>query len=505
MENKKNRSCSAFITNHSYLDNPTFRGMRFHLQNSFDEIFVLDLHGNALRKERNPYGGKDENVFDIKQGVSIIFAIKNKNSISNRAKIYNADVWGSRDEKYGLLLNNNIFQIQWVNINPSAPYYYFKQICEKDKSEYDQNWSIDNIFNKSSMGITSARDQFAYCNSETELHKRFNELIDQNNSDDDLLEKYNIHNTKSWDIKDSRQSIKRKINSDRIVKLNYRPFDNRWTYHTDDFLERPRYDVLRHFYHDNIGIVSLRNSRSQDEWNYCFVNQYPVDKSFITSLDNDFVYPLYIYPTLEERINSLEFQDAAIRKPNYSEKFIVFLCNRLNLKYTFHNKGDLVSTFGAEDVFNYIYSILNSPSYRKRYREFLIRDFPKIPFTQNIEKFRHLCKLGGELILYHILQPEKVKDIITTYSEKGNNKVEKVNYLNNNVWINERQFFGGISHDIWNFKIGGYQICEKWLKDRNSKTLNNEEINHYQKIVSINQTIRIMVEIDKTISSWPLE
>jgi predicted helicase len=192
--------------------------------------------------------------------------------------------------------------------------------------------------------------------------------------------------------------------------------------------------------------------------------------------------------------------------PNLRPNFIEAFSTKLGLKYISDGKGDLKDTYGPEDVFYYAYAVFHSPIYRERYADFLKIDFPRLPFISDKILFARLADMGEDLVGLHLLKSPKVDDFISTFPETGNNTVEKVLYAKDKVWINATQYFGGVPEDVWEFKVGGYQVCEKWLKDRKGRALNVEDITHYQcVVVALNETIRLMQEIDKTIPVWPME
>jgi len=263
---------------------------------------------------------------------------------------------------------------------------------------------------------------------------------------------------------------------------------------------------MSHLQEENLAFVSLRRQRGQGEWNFSFVGKNPVDKSFITSLDNAFVFPLYLYTSPEETVGTLFAQAKTTRVANLNPQFIEEFSTKLRLHSLSDGAGDLLTNFGPEDVFHYIYAVFHSPTYRKRYPEFLKIDFPRLPLTSNRTLFVALAEKGHELVDLHLLRSPKIDNYITTYSVGGDHQVKKVQYAGDKVWINTNQYFGGVPKAVWKFQIGGYQVCEKWLKDRKGRRLSGEDINHYQQVVvALNETIRLMQEIDVVIPGWPIE
>jgi type I restriction-modification system DNA methylase subunit len=497
----------AFITNHGYLDNPTFRGMRQHLMNTFDRIYVLDLHGNSKKKEKTPDGGKDENVFDIQQGVAIILAVKHQTSEpSTTSEVYHAHLWGLREQKYAALQKCDLSDIDWNQLQPEKPFYLFMPQDKQLQSEYEQGWKTTDIFPVTSLGTTTARDEFAVTFDKATLQKKISDFISKEETDVQLLQKYHLHDTRDWQIEESRKRLRTQYRDDRLRKFSYRPFDTRWTYHDLAILELDRRDVLGHFYFENLGLVTLRRTRSQDEWNFILVSEHPTDKSYITSLDNAYVFPLYLYTTPEDTAGTLFAQQETTRKPNLAPSFLSAFSEKLDLQFIQDGMGDLEKTFGPQDIFYYAYAVFHSPTYRTRYAEFLKIDFPRLPLTSDKKLFAKLVAKGKELVELHLLKSSKVDDFITTYPEAGNNKVEKVAYTSGRVHINDHQYFGDLPKELWQFKVGGYQVCEKWLKDRKGRVLSRSDVDHYQRVVvALKETMRLMEEIDKAIAKWPIE
>ena len=254
-----------------------------------------------------------------------------------------------------------------------------------------------------------------------------------------------------------------------------------------------------------MALVILRRSRGQGLWNFAFVGEHPADKSFITSLDNAFVLPLYLYESPASTAEPLFTRTEPTRTPNFAPEFIKAFSEKLGLTFVSDGAGDLKKTFGPEDVFHYAYAIFHSPTYRERYAEFLKIDFPRLPLTSDKKLFAKLANKGAELVSLHLLKSPSLEDFITSFPVAGSNAVIKVKYETKKVWINDSQYFGGVQQSVWEFRVGGYQVCEKWLKDRKGRALGNDDIAHYQRVVvALKETMRIMLEIDRVIPSWPL-
>lgn len=464
----------AFITNHGYLDNPTFRGMRQHLMTTFDEIHVLDLHGNSKKKEKTPDGGKDENVFDIQQGVAIILAVKNAKQTSevSNAQVYHAHLWGLREEKYAALKQGNLNEIEWERIKPDKPFYLFMPQDVGVRKEIEQAWRLPDIFIANSVGVVTGQDK------ETIGYTREEAL---------------------------QLAIKHGISKDKVIPILYRPFDKCFIVYDKKVVTRPRTEVMPHMIRrDNLGLISARSNRSTD-MNHFFVSDSITETKCGESTTQSALFPLYTYVTPKDSGYSQELFSS--RAANLAPEFVRAMEEKLGMTFIEGQTSEVSGkTFTPEDVFYYAYAIFHNPTYRTRYAEFLKIDFPRLPLTRDKKLFAKLVEKGKELVDQHLLKSAKVEDFITAFPISGDNKVEKVTYAKNRVYINAIQYFDGVPDNVWEFQVGGYQVCEKWLKDRKERVLSGEDINHYQRVVvSLKETIRLMKEIDKTIVKWPMD
>lgn len=414
----------GFITNNSYLDGIIHRQMRKNLFESFDRIYILNLHGSARREENLPPNiSKDENVFDIQQGVAIAIFVKNDKFQDK--KVFYADLWGARNDKYHWLDTHTINNVKWQELEPIGPYYFFipkRDIPQNIKDLYGKSLKLTHIFGKYSIGVVSGDDK-------------------------------------------SRLSFEK--DDEHPYPYDYRPFDKRYINLYSRAIQRPRLPFMNNFKRDNIGLVSSKQSRGT--FNHSFVTTTFACKQFIC--DASYVFPLYLYSNGE-------------KKPNINPEFLKLISEKYG------------KTPSPEEIFYYIYAVLYSPTYRKKYEEFLKYDFPCIPFVNDYEKFKKLASLGKELVELHLMRkklPTNVK-----FDTQGSNIVEKIKYENGKIWINKEQYFDGISKNIWNFYIGGYQVLDKWLKSRKGRKLGSKDIETFLQIIEIiNQTIKIMNEINK--------
>ena len=506
----------GFITNHSYLDSPLFRTMRQSLLTSFNEIYILNLHGNSKQNEVAPDGSKDENVFDIQQGVSISIFIRTPENKSS--KIYYCDLWGSRTQKYTELQSTDIKTISWRELIPAPPFFLFTPQENLFQSEYGKGRKISEIFPVNSVGLYSARDDFAVDFSMNVLWERIQEFIKL--PIEVAREKYKLgEDARDWKVKDAQSDIKNGGPSKELISvISYRPFDTRYTYFTGrsgGFICMPRPEVMSNMRgKDNIALCFVRRCRGGNPYNF-FVVRNLVDKSILSSLDNANVAPLYLYKLGKNLKQELLTSTLTSENPNeerihnLGSAFCEDLYNNLRLGVTQSWVGDLNSNAGPEDVLHYIYAIFHSPTYRTRYNEFFKIDFPRVPLTHNINLFRALCSLGAELVGLHLLESPKVKEFITSYPIPGDNCIEKgfpkYNDQLKRVYINASQYFDGILPKVWEFHIGGYQVLDKWLKDRRGRLLTFEDLIHYQSVVvALAETIRLMEEIDRVIPAWPI-
>ena len=288
----------------------------------------------------------------------------------------------------------------------------------------------------------------------------------------------------------------------------YRPFSIRWIYYDDNLIERSRKEVMQNMIKgDNLGLVANRSTSIDINFDHIFATKELTDVRMLPDFGGaPYLFPLYLYTTPEDTAGTLFAQSETTRKANLAPEFISTFSEKLGLSFIKDGQGDLKKTYGPEDVFYYAYAVFHSPTYRTRYAEFLKIDFPRLPLTSDKKLFAKLVEKGKELVELHLLKSSKVEDFITAFPVAGDNKVEKVTYAKNRVYINASQYFDGVPENVWEFQVGGYQVCEKWLKDRKERVLSGEDINHYQRVVvSLKETIRLMKEIDKAVVKWPME
>jgi len=490
---KSQKGILAFITNHRFLTNPTFRGMRQQLIQSFDGLYFYDLHGNAKKQEEQSDGKQDANIFDIQQGVSITLAIK-----SGENYIFRGDLYGSRDEKYENLIKNTFKQTSWRKISPTSPYYLFKLQDDTFSEEYYEYPKITEIMPVNSVGILTARDSLTIQWTEQDIWNIINDFVSL--SSEDARTKYKLgKDARDWKVEFAQNDLRKTdLERDNIKLIFYRPFDKRYTYYTGKsrgFHCMPRADVMRHMITgENLGFHLCRQI-SSGNWFHALATNLITDDCYVSNKTSErgYTIPLYIY------LDDNDKQESTVsgqKRANFSTEFMTRVSELLDYSPS------------PEIVFYYIYAILYSPTYRERYAEFLSIDFPRIPLTRNDELFQEISSYGEDLVALHLMKSPNLDKLITQYESKNNPVVDSgyPKYVDGKVVINKRgDGFTGVPEIVWNFYMGGYQVCQKWLKDRKGRTLTQEDITHYQRIiVALQETVRLMQQIDEAIPGFPL-
>jgi len=482
----------GFITNHRYIDNPTFRGMRQSLMKSFTEIYILDLHGYS--REKCPDGSKDENVFDIQQGVAIAIFIKRKDE-KGACKVFHSEAWGLREQKYRWLLKNDINTTKWKRLSPKSEFYLFIPRDERLLKEYESYPKITDIFIQNSVGIVTARDSFVIDADKERLKQRIRMFIDEKMPDEYVRQTFDLQDKTNWKLKVAREQVRKDENwQDAIQQILYRPFDIKWIFYHDAVVERSRKEVMQHMMKVNLGLITARSNRSS-EMNHFFCTDKITETKCGESTVQSYLFPLYLYPEKSNpgkqssARNLMLFEpkaDYGARKPNISPELIEQLTKYFRKAPT------------PEQIFFYIYAILYSNIYRTKYAEFLKIDFPRIPFTRDYKFFSKMSEHGEMLVGLHLLKSPELNSPTAKFHGKGDYKVEKLRYEPTRLFINESQYFEGIEPEVFECQIGGYQVCEKWLKDRKERKLSLDDIKHYCNIVTV---IKRTIEIQKTIDS----
>ena len=464
---KNGEGVIGFINPHGYLDNPTFRGMRWNLLKTFDKIYTIDLHGNSKKKETCPDGSKDENVFDIMQGVSInLFVKTGKKDKDELGKVYHKDIYGLRQQKYDFLDGATLGNVGYEEMSPKAPMYFFVPKDFGLEEEYNKGFKVNELFNIFNVGVVTSNDAA---------------LV---NSDANKLR----NNVERISTKDYDKGLE--------CKFAYRALDNRILYYDEGLIERARKDIMGHLLTPG-NIAMVVGKQCVDDWKYAFITDSVTNFNYIATagrLGAGYVFPLYVYKAnmgQEERVVNFnkELYDRIAQGLNYLPCYD----DNILVDPTSEYNGVLY----PQDLFDYIYAVLHSPSYRERYKEFLKIDFPRIPYPTDWERFRDLVEKGEELRQLHLMEDMPSKTGIT-FPVAGSLQVDCYHWQENRVYINAEQYFDGVPESAWQFFIGGYQPAQKWLKDRKGMTLSFDDVKHYGCIIYVlQQTERIMQEIDK--------
>ncbi len=488
----------AFITNHAYLDNPTFRGMRAHLLRTFQRLYIVNLHGNARRKERAPDGGPDENVFDIQQGVAILIAIRNPNNFPNpdeSAPVWYCDVWGLREAKYDFLRAATLEAIDWTPLMPRAPMYLFVPQNTALEAEYLQGWRVPDIFPVRSVGIVTARDALTIHRTPDAVWQTVCELVAL--EPEAARERFRLgKDVRDWSVARAQQDLRKagvpkESAKKHIVPILYRPFDVRYTFYTGrsrGFHSYPRPEVMRHLLAgENMALVVGRagSATGDEEWNIVFVAAHPVDLNIFRRGGGQ-VCPLYRYP--DSAGKQEVFEEG--RTANLSEAFLKALA------------GAVGRVPEPEEVLGYLYAVLHSPTYRARYAEFLKRDFPRVPLPPDKATFDALAQFGIKLINLHLLRDPALNTPSCKYPVAGEDRVRRIKYDEKaqRVWINRAQYFEPVPPEVWAYWVGGYQVCHKWLDARKGTQLSLDEREAFQKMVTaLEHTLELQNEIDAVV------
>lgn len=499
---KNGEGVLAYISNNSFIDGITHRQMRKHLLESFDKIYILDLHGNITKKEVSPDGSVDQNVFDIKQGVSInIFVKTGKKPKNQLGEIFNIDLFGKRNFKYSYLFEKSISQLNWKKIRYEKPDYYF---IEKDNTgieTYSKGISVTDLFLVYGSGFKTERDAVTIHFNRKEIENVINDF--RNDDESAIRIKYNLKkDARDWSVFRAKNDVIKNYDNRLFTKITYRPFDDRYTYFTGTskgFIGTPGTKVNSLLLKENLALLFKRQCKQV--FSYVFIVDKPCEScTFESAFANNLSFPLYNYSNSNNQQNAFE---SPTRTPNLNMDIVNAIAQQTGMYFSTEEfdleKGTVeTNMFTPLNLLDYIYAVLHSPTYREKYKEFLKIDFPRVPYPKNQKVFYDLVDLGGQLRQIHLLESPVVEKYITGYPEDGDNVVVKPVYKNGNVYINDTQYFSNVPEVAWNFYIGGYQPAQKWLKDRKDRELSYEDILHYQKIiVALFETDRLMKAIDE--------
>ncbi|MFQ5341531.1 MAG: type ISP restriction/modification enzyme, partial [Anaerolineae bacterium] len=459
------------------------------------EIYVLDLHGNSLKRETAPAGSQDKNVFDIRQGVAIAFFVKHADGDNATATVFHADLWGLRDHKYKWLHAHDTTTTDWQEINPKSKFYLFVPRDEAALDRYNQFAQVTDLFPVHSLGIVTSRDSFAIDLEREALKRRIRTFCDPSLTDDMARKAFKLRDNRDWKLAEKRREIQQDgAWEDKITRCLYRPFDDRWLFYHYHAIDFGRETVMRHMLTEdrNIALVTCRQL-STLPWAHAFVSGLVTDNCMISNRTRErgYHFPLYLYPDID-RHDLFSLLETGKRRPNLDAGVV----------------GALAEAYGEEpvpeDTFYYVYAVLYAPSYREKYAEFLKIDFPRVPFTTDHELFSTLAGLGRRLADLHLLRSDALDPPSARFHGEGDNRVARIKSQGfaydprtERVHVNRTQYFAPVPQEVWEYQIGGYQVAEKWLKDRKDRELGLEEIKTYCHVMTaIQHTIALQEEID---------
>ena len=482
----------SLISNHSYLDGPTLRGMRWNLISCFPRSWFLDLHGNANKAEVPPRGVRDENVFDIRQGVAICLLVKSPDHRLG-ASISVGDFWGEREDKYQRLASANVRNAEWTRIESKPPYYY---LIKPDSGELGTEWkswpAICDFFTKRSTGTETGFDRLLVGFTKSELLQQVALFADPSVSRQSLSQHFDISEGHASELFDRRREL-RNLHAGDVGQLQLRAFDYRWALLRRDLLKTNSFNVMLDLDDQSPGLVTTRQTKERFS---AFAARGFCGHKIASSYDRSYVLPLFTKGS-----GDLISEESICLDRSWLAWF-----SDMHVEADGHTPGhrELALT-----IFNYALALLNAPSYSTRFGERLKRDWPRLPLPRSLAFFRTLADVGRDLAAIQMMASAKLARPITEYVGGRAREVERVSWSTNTVWLDKAKTTGfrGVREEVWNFHIGGYQVCEKWLTDRKGRTLSDEDIVHYQKIVvALSETIRIRREIDEVIEAhggWP--
>ena len=488
---KKGFGIIAFINNHSFLDSPTMKGMRHSLISTFDEIYTIDLHGSSKKKEKTPEGGKDENVFDIQQGVSINIFVKLPTTTEGK-KIKRADLFGLRDEKYNWLESNSISSTKFKTLKPQGPTFFFKEFDYKGSRSYERFSSISEIFPVNGAGIITAHDEFVISESRKVLENRFIRFKNTKGDDDLLHQLFDVGKKKGWSISMARDNFKKMSDfeiKDKIIPFLYRPFDTQFIIYDENVVWSRSFPTMRNMLKENIGIIVPKQFKEEPG---AFVSQTIIGHKTVSTYDVNTLFPLYLYrtpvksKTVAQSILLFEPEGSYDTKiPNVSLKIITKLVD------SYHKK------VSPESILFYCYAVLYCKSYREKYSEFLKIDFPRIPFPEKYKVFEKIAGLGEELVQLHLLRHKSLYSPTSKYHGKCDDKIDKPTFdeEKGRLYTNSQNYFDKITKDILDYQVGGYRVIEKYLSHRKGEQI--PDVGHFTRMItSVAKTIIIQEKID---------
>lgn len=484
----------GIITKNTYLSVSAFKGMRKKLLEYFDEVYVLNLHGKLY--EKTPEGKPDQNVFDIRVGVSILFLVKMGTKEGKYADLYCAEIFGDRENKYQYLSKEMITSTKWEKLEIDEEYFFFEKRVFGNDQLYRSFYKLNDIFNTCSSGIKSGRDNFISDNSKYDLKNRLWSFIHSNFDLKGLKTAFGLSDTSNLTVSKLKEIFK-DVDESLFLRFSFKPFSDRTIYYDRRMVDRDRFSIMKYFLkNDNLGLV-VKKRINADRYTHVSVVDSLCDINYLQG--QTFVFPLYLgdnnagvaesgagQQSLIEQLQPNLDLTANSRKTNLSDKFL----------------GSRTTAYGntpdPKEIFAYIYAVLHCNIYREKYLSQLASDFPRIPFTPDFALFEKVAKLGQKLIAPHLLKDEELNHPTTKFYGKDSELVKtKAIYKNGKLYINETQYFGEVEKEVWEFRVGGYQVLDKWFKGRIGKYLDEDDIRHVCKVITaISKTLEIQKEID---------
>lgn len=465
---ERNRSgIVAMITNNGYLDGPTFRGMRWRLTQTFDRIDILDLHGNSLKRESAPDGGADQNVFDIKPGVAIIIAMKHPTPTQEPCIVRRADLWGTRRSKFDAL---NADDVSWTDVSLGRR-LDFTLTSDDESADYLNGVSVADLFHVLSNAAASARDALNFAFDGQTIVDRMEFIRDHTESE--IRTEFGLgKDSRDWTVPSAKKDIVENFSPDKVQKFMYRPFDWRYTFYSGNsrgIYSSPQVKALGNIRSGAYGMMVNRKVEEKRPWADVIATPLKPQYHSLSTKETNSIAPLYVFDAAGEKHSNLNPTQV----------------DRLSANLSQHPT--------PEEVFAYVYAVLHSPAYRRTYELELKSDFPRIPIPGGDDEFNRLVPLGRQLVEAHLLTTTVGIPNVATYPVAGTDQVDAVRYFDGKVYINDTQYFGKVSGQVWDYTIGSFQPAQRWLTERAGRRLALGDLKHYQRMIqSLTDTIRIV-------------
>ncbi len=470
----------GMITKNNFLEMAVARGIRYSFMKDFAEIFILNLHGE-LKRDREKKEIGDENVFDIRTPVAITILVKKQKKDTELAKVYYVELLGNRDYKYKFLETHSVDTIRWQELKPEEPYYFFYPVSSVSEN-YKNFSSISEIFSLIGSAVKTHKNALVTDFCRYALKNRMLRFLDKQRTDEEIKVSFGIEDTNNWTLSAARRG--NEFNENKIQRYEYKPFSFGYIYYENRIVARPGKRIVGNLIHSNIGLV-LKKRKKKAGFHDVFVSNTLIDINMLEG--QTYVCPLYVYPATDKKDLLRHTKEPEKRETNISSEVFIALSEAYEKEST------------PEEISYYIYGVLYSNIYRTKYAEFLKMDFPRIPFTKDYKLFSKMGEYGKRLVDLHLLKSSELDPPVAKFQGESDNKVEKLRYHEEEkrVYINQNQYFEGIIKDVWQYQIGGYLVCDKWLKDRKGRNLSLDDIKHYCNIATVLQkTMEIQKAID---------